>query len=156
MEQILKVRHWLEEHRDIFVDVLRIYLGIALFLKGLYFLSHASVLHETLGSQGINYGNALYSHLIPAIHLLGGTLMIVGLGTRFAALLQVPLVLGALLFVHLREGLFTTHPNLELTALVVVCLLVIAAHGSGRLSADYYLLKHPDDTRENEELAHYA
>jgi putative oxidoreductase len=129
---------WMNEHRDIFVDLLRAYIGVALLARGVAFLSASSQIHE-LTSNGLGMWDAFLAHLIPSLHILGGALLIIGLLTRFAALFQIPILMGAVFLVHWREGLFTTHPNLELAALVLVCLFVIAGHGPGRLSADHFL-----------------
>jgi putative oxidoreductase len=39
-------------------------------------------------------------------HGLGGLMMILGLWTRWAALANLPVMLGALVFVHLSQGYF--------------------------------------------------
>jgi uncharacterized membrane protein YphA (DoxX/SURF4 family) len=62
--------------------------------------------------------------------------------TRLAALIQVPVLLGAVFIVHLRQGLFGPGQNLELAVLVLLLLLVSVVHGGGKLSVDHYLREH--------------
>ncbi|HEX4925392.1 MAG TPA: DoxX family protein [Bdellovibrionales bacterium] len=130
---------WLGDHRENFVDLFRAYLGVALFIKGLYFASHTSMLHDTLGAGGISMGQAALAHVIPALHIFGGALLAIGLLTRFAALIQIPILFGAVFLIHSREGLFSPAPNLELAGLVLIGLILIAAHGPGRMSADHFV-----------------
>ena len=40
MKTINECKHWVESHMDMVIDLVRIYLGIGLFVKGLYFLMH--------------------------------------------------------------------------------------------------------------------
>jgi uncharacterized membrane protein YphA (DoxX/SURF4 family) len=69
-------------------------------------------------------------------HLAGGGLLAAGLLTRVASLIQVPALAGAILFVHLKEGLFTKAGTLELTILVLFLLVLFTIVGGGPLSAD--------------------
>jgi uncharacterized membrane protein YphA (DoxX/SURF4 family) len=62
-----------------------------------------------------------------------------------AAAIQLPVLLGAVLFVHAKEGLFTPHMTLELTILLTALLAMFTASGGGRLSADHWL-RHPRAT----------
>jgi uncharacterized membrane protein YphA (DoxX/SURF4 family) len=153
MERWNSLRYWLDENQDYFVDVLRIYLGVALFVKGLYFIQNVHEIHETIGSGGIAMGQAFLSHFIPAIHIVGGLLMAVGLLTRFSALIQIPILAGAVFLIHWREGLFSGNPSLELTGLVLICLIMIAGHGAGRLSTDNYLAQHKETTERKPSFA---
>ncbi len=130
----------LDRFRDITFDLVRIYLGIGLFLKGLYFISDKVFLADLLQRSGqMPFVQTFLLHYIPVAHLGGGFLLTVGLLTRVSALFQIPILAGAVFVIHLGEGLFTRGQNLELTALVLFLLILIAVHGGGRLSLDYYL-----------------
>jgi uncharacterized membrane protein YphA (DoxX/SURF4 family) len=83
----------------------------------------------------------MLAHYIPLAHIAGGALMLVGLGTRIAAIIQLPILVGAVFLVHLREGLFTRNQSLEFTALVLFLLIVYAIIGSGPLSVDHYVAR---------------
>lgn len=136
---------WVEANRDICFDVLRIYLGIGLFVKGVYFISDTTRLAELLMRPGkLEFASTLLLHYIPLAHLGGGLLLAAGLMTRTAVLFQLPILFGAVFFVHLGEGLHSQGQNLEFTALVLFLLVLILFHGAGRLSVDSYLRRaHP-------------
>jgi uncharacterized membrane protein YphA (DoxX/SURF4 family) len=49
----------------------------------------------------------------------------------------VPILIGAVFFVHRGEGLLTATQSLEFSALVLFLLLVFVVSGAGKLSLDY-------------------
>ena len=68
------------------MDLVRIYLGVALFFKGIYFMANREALlqiMEEAGSWSIVSGTI--AHYIVLAHLFGGLLLAAGLVTRFAA-----------------------------------------------------------------------
>ena len=78
-------------------------------------------------------------------------MLLFGFGTRIAALAQLPLLLGALLYLYLpRFTAIELRQDLEFTALVLFLLTIIAIHGGGRYSVDRivqknYFASHPDE-----------
>ena len=80
------------------------------------------------------------AHYVAVAHLAGGILLAVGLLTRLSALIQLPALAGAVFYVNISKGLLTTD-SLELSALVLVMLIIIASFGAGPLSVDHYLEK---------------
>jgi uncharacterized membrane protein YphA (DoxX/SURF4 family) len=138
MESLYRLRDWLESHRELWFELLRIYLGLALFAKGVSFVRQGSVLQEIVRAE-ITAGDTMIAHYVVAAHVCGGLLLAAGLVTRVAAVVQLPVLLGAALFVHSKEGLFTPHMTLEFTLLVSALLALFTAAGGGRLSADHYL-----------------
>ncbi len=125
-------------NRDLALELIRIYLGLGLFAKGVYFASHLGVLMSMLSDEFAVYTVA---HLIAFAYLAGGLLLAAGLLTRLAAAVQAPIVAGAVLTVHLREGLFGASQNLEFALLVLFLLVISVVVGGGRWSADYFLAK---------------
>jgi uncharacterized membrane protein YphA (DoxX/SURF4 family) len=123
------------------LDVLRIYLGIALFVRGAMFISDPDVLMRYMQRSGHWFVPLFVAHYVVSVHVAGGILLALGLVTRVAALAQVPVLFGAVLFVHWGEGLLSAGQSLELSALVLACLLVISVFGAGHLSLDYQLAK---------------
>ena len=57
MNQWLRARKWCDSHHDVFLDALRIYLGVALFVKGAVFIGNMGVLVETV-SGNVPWTNA--------------------------------------------------------------------------------------------------
>jgi uncharacterized membrane protein YphA (DoxX/SURF4 family) len=136
-ENIKQTVAWFNERRELALDVVRIYLGLGLLAKGIYFIADdAFISSALLDGGGLELIPAAVSHLIPIVHILGGALLAVGFLTRFAALIQLPILVGAVFVVHLPEGLFTRGQTLEFTLLVTFLLCLFAAWGSGSLSID--------------------
>lgn len=134
------IASWLEERRDLWMDLLRIYLGVGLFIRGMLFFSNGGqvMLRQVIGENaGEWFLSAAVLHYVAAAHLAGGVLLAVGLLTRVAALAQVPVLVGAVA-VHAPDGIFALGQSLEFAAFVLVTLIIITIAGPGRLSVDYY------------------
>ena len=73
------------------------------------------------------------AYLTIAVEVLGGIALILGLWTRIAAIVLVPILLGAILTVHGAAGFFFTnaHGGCEFPAFWTVALLVQALLGDG-------------------------
>jgi len=143
MKTINECKHWVESHMDMVIDLVRIYLGIGLFVKGLYFLMHQEQLRRLLeGPDNFAFAQGALAHYVIPVHLVGGLLLALGLLTRLAALSQIPILLGAVLYVWLpRVLLVEQRQNLEFSALVLFLLALIFVYGAGRISIDYLLTK---------------
>ena len=134
MKRLNELLHWLEIRRDLAYALIRIYLGIALFVRGGILLSDPSVITELVGAQQVYWW---YSYIIGA-HLIGGLLLALGFLTRWATLFQIPTLLGAIFFIHMDQGLMTAGQSLEVATLVLVLLSVYALFGSGIFALDSY------------------
>jgi uncharacterized membrane protein YphA (DoxX/SURF4 family) len=119
-------------------DLVRVYLGIGLAVRGVLFLMDPTWISEQLhAAEELLWA----SRFIALGHLGAGVLLGLGLFTRVAAFVQLVPVLGAVLMVHRREGLASAGQSLEFAALVAAMLLFYAAFGAGRLSLDDYLAR---------------
>jgi uncharacterized membrane protein YphA (DoxX/SURF4 family) len=96
---------------------------------------------QTMSTRDVPFATMALAHYVAMAHLFGGFLLAFGLITRVAALVQVPVLFGAVFFIHLKEGLFTPGQTLEFSALVLFILVLFSICGSGRLSADYYVFR---------------
>ena len=123
------------------IEIIRIYLGIALFFKGVHFILQPEDLVYWLHQGQLNVIEALVSHYVISAHLVGGLLLTVGLLTRVATAIQIPVLFGALGLVHSSEQLFSISQNIELTSLVLFLLFVFSIIGAGNLSLDYHILE---------------
>jgi putative oxidoreductase len=82
------------------------------------------------------------AHYVIPVHLVGGVMLLLGLATRYAAVAQIPLLVGAIFYVYLpRFATLELRQNLEFTGLVLFLLCVVSVYGSGRYSVDYVLRK---------------
>jgi uncharacterized membrane protein YphA (DoxX/SURF4 family) len=144
MDRIGSLTRWIEDHRDMAFDLVRIYLGLGLFVKGLQFISDREFLTNELRAAGaiefkFDFLLTFAAHYIPLAHIGGGLLLAVGLLTRVSALFQLPILVGAVILSFAAEGLFTHNQNFQFEALVLFLLLLILVHGAGRLSVDHVL-----------------
>jgi putative oxidoreductase len=143
-------RAWSHSHADLFLDAIRIYLGVGLFIKGMYILNHQEEFGRLLQNNSMPFGMLALAHYVIPAHFVGGALLLLGFVTRAAAISQLPLLLGAIFYIYLPR--FTTlemRQNLEFTALVLFLLAIISVAGAGRYSVDYlgqrsYRLHHPE------------
>ncbi|PYK02494.1 MAG: DoxX family protein [Verrucomicrobia bacterium] len=143
MKNINECRRWIESHMDIVIDLVRMYLGVGLFVKGIYFLMHQGELKKLLeGADNLAFGQGAVAHYIIPVHLVGGLLLAIGLLTRLAALAQIPILIGAIFYIWLPEVLvFEQRQNLEFSALVLFLLTLIFVYGAGRFSVDYLITR---------------
>lgn len=141
MNKLEHTRVWIKSHADIVIDVLRIYLGVGLFWKGIYFMMHRDELGQLMGQLGnLWFVPMAIAHYVVPVHLVGGALLAMGLLTRVAALSQIPILLGAALYVYLPKAMyFEPRQSLEFSVLVLFLLGLVFAYGAGRLSVDYVL-----------------
>jgi putative oxidoreductase len=119
-------------------DLLRVYLGIGLVVRGGLIAGDPAVLERFIGNADWLWPMAV-AHAVVLSHLLGGGLLALGYLTRWAAAIQVPTVAGALFLVHWNEGLFARTQSAELAALVLVALVLYTMFGAGELSVDSYI-----------------
>lgn len=126
-------------------DLIRIYLGVGLAVRGILFLMDPTWIGTILDNE-----SALWPRVIALGHLAGGVLLAVGLFTRIAAAIQVLPVLGAVLLLHLREDLASENQSLEFSALVLVMLIFFACFGSGEWSLDHQRHMHRSAARADQ------
>ncbi len=127
------------------MDALRIYLGIALVLKGVYFITNMSELEGTLG-EGIGQGQAMIAWSVVFAHVIGGASLALGFVTRVASAANAVILLGAVV-VHLTgsytgtvEGsLLGSNTDFQLTLFTFFSLALLVWRGSGPLSLDHLL-----------------
>ncbi len=141
MNAIHKIEVWGDTHHPAILDLLRITLGIFLFLKGYAFFSNMAFLEYTIEDQHlINLSPKALETLmyyITFMHLAGGLLITLGLLTRLSSILQIPIVVGAILFINI----FKSAPNSDLWLSIFACVLLVmfAFIGSGPISLNRVL-----------------
>ena len=151
---ITRAKHWSELNRDIWLDLLRVFLGVALFLKGVAVLRAAPLYTADLVEKGFPMAGPTLVHYAALAHFIGGTMLVFGIFTRAAAIIQIPNVLGAIFFVHAGSGIFSMNQSLEVAVMTLVLLVSFAFLGSGRLSTDWYFSEHPHQmSAESAEIA---
>ncbi|MFB6247985.1 MAG: DoxX family protein [Salinibacter sp.] len=126
----------LESNRHLVLDAIRVYLGAGLFFRGLALLITDTGLQRLAGEAAPSVATTGVAVYVIAAHLVGGVLLAVGLYTRLAALVQLPILIGAVVLVHWQDGLLSANQSLEFSALVLFLLGLVALFGGGRWSLD--------------------
>lgn len=143
MNTLQHIRYWSAAHHPRWLVILRIGLGLFLFARGINFMHDATLLDRLI------YGSASLAenetHWLPLIitwaNLLGGFLLLVGLGTRLVALSQIPILIGAIIFMNTPKGGFAPESELGLAILSLLLVVFFLIEGGGPLSLDAYLAK---------------
>lgn len=130
---------WAEAHPKVWLDVIRIYLGIGLFVRGvmMFTSSRADFINQLIMRAGESWlFTAAVLHYVAIAHFVGGLMLVAGVLTRIAAGVQLPILIGAVFLIHRSEGLLAAGQSLEFSALVLVLLAVITVAGAGPWSVD--------------------
>jgi len=148
MTVIQKIEHWGDVHHAKWLDVIRIVLGLLIFSKGIAIVSNTAALQDML-LQNNTYGfsglmSSLGLHIVGFVHLVGGILITIGLVTRFAAVIQIPILIVAVFFVNLSRGFSVLNNELWLSVLVLLLLVLFWVVGSGPFSVDQAMKKRPN------------
>lgn len=143
MNLVQRLEHWGDTHHPRGLDIVRIALGIFLCYKGVEFLNNMSTMLDLM-TRKMSFGSftsVLMSNYIAFAHILGGVLLILGVLTRFACLIQIPILLGAIFFIDLSPDMYRPFSELILSIVVLLLLVCFLILGNGRLS----FLKFSDD-----------
>jgi putative oxidoreductase len=136
MGMLHQLQQWSITHHPKWLVILRVALGLSLILKGISFISNNISLQDILLRSNLSSQGWL-STAIPWLHLLGGALIVVGLFTRWAVLIQIPILAGAVFFVNTKQGVFAGQSSEFGLSLIILALLIFFfAEGGGPLSLD--------------------
>ena len=117
------------------VTLLRVVLGLV-------YIMHAYLALVILGpsgmvayqvKNGIPFPEIATWYLILA-HGLGGIGLVLGIFPRWAALANVPVMLGAIVFVHLKKGFWAHQGGYEYPLVLLLASLALAMTGGGALT----------------------
>jgi putative oxidoreductase len=138
MSVVTDVEKWGNAHRPSFLDLFRIVLGLFITFKGLQFITSMDELETTAASFNIWFAGAALAHYVVFAHILGGPLLAVGLFTRIVCVLNIPVLIGAVIFVNYPKGFLSVgnHMELEISLLVLAGLIIFTVFGAGKYSID--------------------
>jgi len=139
-----RVDAWSERHHPKWMDLIRIVLGLVLFWKGFFFIYHSQSVISLLDSTSFGFYSMTIAHYVIIAHIVGGVLIAFGLLTRAAVLFQIPALIGAIAYAGLVKEAFSTESDIVLAVLVLMLAVLFLVEGSGQLSIDMYLKRHPD------------
>lgn len=136
MNLVQRVELWGDRHHPQWLDYLRIALGVFLCYKGVQFLTNMGAMLDLM-TKKMSFGSftaVLMSNYISFAHILGGILLILGVLTRFACLLQIPILLGAIFFINLSPDMYRPLSELTLSIVVLLLLVLFLIVGNGKLA----------------------
>jgi len=134
---------WDDKYPFLFV-ILRVMLGLILAIRGIFFLTSIQPLFHLIKSSSLSElnMNMTLALFICWVHLLGGTFIILGLLTRIAAWAQIPILIGAIVFINLNSSLSSSISELLLSVFVLILSAFFAWAGGGKISMDNYAKSH--------------
>lgn len=140
MDLLHRVEYWGDRHHPRWMDIVRIALGVFLIIKGIQFPEQMSMLLSKIPAlSGNDFLLVLVGHYIPFAHILGGILMICGVLTRFASLIQLPILIGAIVFINSYGNLWKPFSELYVSILVFLLLVYFLIAGNGEWSLARYM-----------------
>jgi uncharacterized membrane protein YphA (DoxX/SURF4 family) len=137
MNLVQRVEHWGDTHHPQWLDIVRIALGAFLCFKGVEYLYNMGTMLNLITNKMAfgSFSSMLMSNYIAFAHLLGGILLILGVLTRFACLIQIPILLGAIFFVNLSpDNMYRPFSELILSIVVLLLLILFLVVGNGKWS----------------------
>ncbi|WP_281225813.1 DoxX family membrane protein [Flavobacterium aquiphilum] len=139
MNNVKALNKWANAHTYLPIDLLRMALGVFLFMKGVYFFSNSQYLVDMLSPiESLDrFGSVemFAIHYIAPAHLIGGILIFCGLLTRWAIISQLPILISAIIINFMGQ---MHHQNLLVALLCLIISLFFLLYGSGKNSADYF------------------
>ena len=128
------------------MDALRIYLGIALVIKGIYFITNMAELENTVSAgigEEFGLGQTMIAWSVVFAHVIGGASLMLGFVTRVAAAANAMILQGAIVLSLMAtpsaSSLLTTNTDFQFSAFVFFTLVLFIWRGSGPLSVDHLM-----------------
>ncbi len=81
------------------------------------------------------------AYLVTGLEAIGIVLLILGLFTRFTAILLSFVMMGAMFFVHSAQGFSVADNGIEIPLYYMLFLLMFASFGAGKYALDRVLFK---------------
>ena len=149
MSLLHQMNEWSSKHHPKWLVFLRVALGLCLFIKGFEFIQNSVELTGFFSATSYFQKATWLNTVIPWIHLLGGSMIIVGLFTRLWTLVQIPVLLGAVFFVNAKTGVFAGESDLMFAIIILLLLVFFFIEGGGPISLDNYFKNYKKINQEN-------
>ena len=141
MSLFQSMKDWARKHNPKWLVLLRVALGLGLFIKGFGFIENSVLLSGIIAKTTLIQNAPWLIIVIPWLHILGGIMIIGGLFIRFWTMLHIPVVLGAVIFVNARSAVFEPGSEMLFSIIVLILLFFFFVEGGGPLSLDHYFRK---------------
>lgn len=139
MNLLQNLEHWGDTHHPKWMDIVRIALGVFLCYKGVDFLYNMSAMMSLMENH-VPFSSfllILLGHYVVFAHIVGGFLMAMGILTRFSSLIQIPILLGAVMFINASDAM-RPYSELFLSLIVLVLLVYFLIAGNGPWAVNLY------------------
>lgn len=143
MSTVEKIQNWGDRHHPKWLDVFRVILGCILIWKGAAFFLNLDVLADFLRETGLTdqIGTSvlltMLTYVIVGLHIVGGFCIALGTRTRLYCLMNLPIVLGAVVLVGLRDNIFRPYSELWLSSFVLIAMICFLVEGDGHWSLSH-------------------
>src|SRR4051794_24350514 len=137
MAQSHSLPNWVHSYKTVFFTLFRALLGLLLFIKGIYFVFNHQQLGELIEETRFSINSDFFAYLISIVHLFGGAFIALGLLTRISILLQLPVLLGAIVF-NVVSRTSGSPFELLLALFILILLVYYLVKGPGTISMDAY------------------
>lgn len=139
MNLIDKIQNWGDHHHPKWIDYLRILLGLVLIWKGVSFYTnmHAFSLLMKGGILGKAVSISMLAHFIIIVHIIGGAAIVLGTYTRTFCLINIPILIGAIVFVDTSAGIFRPYTDFWIALPVLAALIFFCVEGNGIISIEH-------------------
>lgn len=145
MNLVNRIERWGDTHHPKWIDGLRILLGLVLIWKGVQFVGNIDLLKAQIDQYPFITALSFWlAHIIVFAHFVGGLFITLGLLTRVGVIANLPILIGAVFFVHSPTNLFAVHSEMILSLIVLFLLCFFLVEGSGPISVDAYMRSHPE------------
>jgi putative oxidoreductase len=138
MNLVQRVEHWGVLHHPRWTDFLRIGLGIFLCYKGVQFAENITQV-TNLMADSIPFSGfmlIILGHYVVFAHILGGFMLALGMLTRVACIIQIPILIGAIVLINISPAVWQPFSQIVISVIVLLLLFYFLIVGSGPLSFD--------------------
>lgn len=133
MNTIQRLEMWGEAHHPKYMDIVRFLLGGFLCYKGIDFLLHMGLMQDLIARR-MSFGGfavMMLGHYIVFAHIIGGIFLAIGVLTRFACIIQIPILLGAVIFINFTGDTFRPYSEMIISLVVLLLLFYFLVAGNG-------------------------
>ena len=151
MNFLRRIELWGDRHHPKWLDIIRIALGLFLCYKGIDVYLNMSEITKTMAEHApfSSFTFLMAAQYAAFAHVIGGILLALGLFTRIACLIQIPVLLGAIFFVTSNHDMLRPYSELFFSILILLLLIYFLIVGNGPLS-----FKIPDEEDKTKRHLH--
>ena len=123
--------------------IFRLILGLTLFIKGVSFIRNKVLIETLISKNAILEKLTFLNLLIPFIHILGGFFILIGIYTRIAILIQIPIIIAAIIFLF-NSGSDVYPKEIAFATTILIMLVIYLKFGDGFYSWKNLINKEKD------------